>query len=112
MDEKREGVDHFVGSDNVFADLGIDNPEEALLKAQLAYNISTIIEHRQLSYRQTADLLGIEQAEVAALVRGYLTEFSVDRLMRFLTALDRDVQIVIRPKPATRERGLVSVVEQ
>jgi predicted XRE-type DNA-binding protein len=97
-------------SDNVFADLAVPDPEEALVKAELAQAISTIIAARQLTQTQAAELLGIDQPKVSALVRGRLTGFSVDRLLRFLLALDNDVEIVIKPKIKVRARTRVSLV--
>lgn len=86
------------GSGNVFADLGIPNPEEALAKAELAHEIARIIREKRLSQAAAADLLGIDQPKVSALVRGRLSGFSMDRLLRFLTRLDYDVRIAIRPR--------------
>jgi predicted XRE-type DNA-binding protein len=95
-------------SGNVFADLGLAEPEEALTKAELAHAISALIAERRLTQVQAADLLGIDQPKVSALMRGRLSGFSIDRLLRFLLALDRDVEIVI--KPAAPRSGRVNVV--
>jgi predicted XRE-type DNA-binding protein len=95
-------------SGNVFADLGIADPEDALAKAELARAITTLIAERHLTQSQAAELLGIDQPKVSALVRGRLTGFSIDRLLRFLLALDRDVEIVI--KPGVHPGGRVHVV--
>jgi predicted XRE-type DNA-binding protein len=84
-------------SGNVFADLGLENPEELLAKAQLVQRISDIISERKLTQARAAKLLGIDQPKVSALLRGKLAGFSTDRLFRFLNALGRDVEIVIRP---------------
>jgi predicted XRE-type DNA-binding protein len=84
-------------SGNVFADLGLKNPEELLAKAQLVQRISDIISERKLTQARAAKLLGIDQPKVSALLRGKLEGFSTDRLFRFLNALGRDVEIVIRP---------------
>ena len=83
-------------SGNVFADLGLKNPEELLAKAQLVQRISDIISERKLTQARAAKLLGIDQPKVSALLRGKLEGFSTDRLFRFLNALGRDVEIVIR----------------
>ncbi|MDO8672307.1 MAG: helix-turn-helix transcriptional regulator [Dehalococcoidia bacterium] len=98
-----------VSSGNVFSDLGVENPEEALAKAKLARVIGTIIVKRRLTQTQAAELLGIDQPKVSALVRGRLTGFSIDRLLRFLVALDRDVEISIKPKPRSRLHGRLDV---
>jgi len=97
-------------SGNVFADLGLPDAEEALAKAEIATRICDIIAERKLSQAQAAALLGIDQPKVSALMRGRLDGFSSDRLFRFLTALDRDVEIVIKPKRKDAERGRVHVM--
>jgi len=100
-----------VGSDNIFADLGLPNPEEHLAKAELASRIGEAIRQRRLTQTAAAELLGIDQPKVSRLLRGYLTNFSAERLMRFLTLLGRDVEIVVRPVPRSRRQGRVRVVE-
>lgn len=77
---------------NVFADLGVAAPEEALAKAELAAKISEIVEARALTQAAAATILGIEQPKVSALLRGRLTGFSMERLIWFLTALGRHVE--------------------
>jgi predicted XRE-type DNA-binding protein len=84
-------------SGNVFADLRLKNPEEMLAKAELAQRICDIIAERKLTQTKAASLLGIDQPKISALMRGKLDGFSIDRLFRFLNALGRDVEIVIRP---------------
>jgi predicted XRE-type DNA-binding protein len=84
-------------SGNVFADLKIANPEEMLAKAELAQRICDIIAERKLTQANAAALLNVDQPKVSALMRGKLDGFSTDRLFRFLNALGRDVEIVIRP---------------
>jgi len=95
---------------NVFADLRVENPEEALAKAKLARAISVIITRRHLTQIQAAAVLGTDQPKVSSLMRGRLAGFSIDRLLRFLLALDRDVEILIKAKPPTRTRGRLDVV--
>lgn len=97
-------------SGNVFADLRVEAAEEALAKAELAHAISMIIAKRHLTQGKAARRLGIDQPKVSALVRGRLTGFSMDRLLRFLVALDRDVEIVIKPKARGRTAGRVNVI--
>jgi predicted XRE-type DNA-binding protein len=84
-------------SGNVFADLDLKYPEELLAKAELVQRICDIIAERKLTQTRAAALLGIDQPKVSALMRGRLDGFSLDRLFRFLNALGRDVEIVIRP---------------
>ncbi len=97
-------------SGNVFADLGFEEPEEELTKAQLASHIRQIIKRRRLTQMAAASLMGIDQPKVSALLNGRLANFSAERLMRLLTALDQDVEIVVKAKPRTRQRGRVVVV--
>jgi predicted XRE-type DNA-binding protein len=91
-------------SGNVFADLGLPDAEEALAKARLAQRIATVIEKKGMTQMQAAATLNIDQPKVSALLRGRLTGFSTERLFRFLTALDQDIQIVIREKPSRARR--------
>lgn len=70
---------------NVFADIGVRNPDEALVKARLAHVIARTIESKQMTQSEAADLLGIDQPRVSNLVRGKLAGFSIDRLFRFLS---------------------------
>lgn len=100
------------GSGNVFADLGLPNAEERKTKVGLAYQISSIISERGLTQAQAGAILGIEQPHVSNLVRGRLSGFSVERLMEFLTALGRDVEIIVRPKAEGHTRGAIIVTAQ
>jgi len=97
-------------SGNVFADLGLPNPEERLVKAELARKISEAITFRKLTQVQAAELLGIDQPKISALVRGRLSGFSIDRLFQFLNDLDNDVEIVIKRKPEDRNQARTTVV--
>ena len=100
-----------VGSGNVFADLGLPNPEEMLVKAELASKIGDIIAARSLTQIDAAEILGIDQPKVSALIRGRLTGFSTERLFRFLNALGSDVEISVRPKPESRTAAITTVIE-
>ena len=99
-----------IGSGNVFADLGLPNPEERLVKAELASLISSAIEQKNLTQIEAAELLGIDQPKVSALTRGRLSGFSTARLLRFLNALGNDVEIVVKPKPEDRLVAKITVV--
>ena len=96
------------GSGNVFRDLGFPNPEREQLKAQLTLQIYRIIKARKLTQTAAGEILGIKQPHVSGLMRGHSGNFSVERLMDFLTALGQDVEISV--KPTRRERGDVSLV--
>ena len=86
-----------IGSGNVFKDLGVPNAEEHLVKAQLVFKIDSILKERHLKQADAADLLGIRQPDVSKMLRGEFRQFSVERLLRFLVALNQDVEIVVRP---------------
>jgi predicted XRE-type DNA-binding protein len=88
-----------VSSGNVFADLGLANPEEELLKAKLIREIRGIIKHRKLTQTKAATVLGLKQPDVSALVTGRVGKFSIDRLVRCLDRLDYKVDVVERHKP-------------
>ena len=81
-----------IGSDNVFADLNLPNPEERLIKAELARRISEIIRQKNLTQVEAAEILSIDQPKVSALTRGKLSGFSTTRLFRFLNALKTIVE--------------------
>ncbi len=98
------------GSGNVFADLGYSDAEERQTKLRLAHAINGVIARRRLTQVTAADRLGIGQPKISALANYKLEGFSVERLMTLLTALDQDVEIVIRNKPRSRRSGRISVV--
>jgi predicted XRE-type DNA-binding protein len=98
------------GTGNVFADLGYADAEERQTKLRLAYAINGIIEHLRMTQAAAADRLGINQPKVSALANYKLDGFSVERLMMFLTALDQDVEIVIKKKPKSRSAARISVI--
>jgi len=99
------------GSGNVFADLGFAEPEEELTKAQLASHLRQIISRRRLTQVAAAALMGIDQPKVSALLNGRLANFSSERLMRLLTALGQDGEIVVKAKPRNRAHGRIRVID-
>jgi len=96
------------GSGNVFADLGLPNSEQELLKAQLTLQIYTILKDSGMTQVEIAKILGVQQPQVSLLMRNRAGNFSVGRLMEFLMALRRDVEITVRP--TRKEHGALSVV--
>jgi predicted XRE-type DNA-binding protein len=96
-------------SGNVFADLVLPNAEEEKTKVRLAYEVNQIIESRGMSQIAAARRLNINQPKISALSNYRIDGFSVERLMNFLTALDRDVDIVIRTKPKSKRAGRILV---
>lgn len=98
------------GSTNVFADLGYADAEERQTKLRLAHAINATIGEQGLTQSPAARRLGVSQPKISALANYQLGGFSVERLMTFLTALDQDVDIVIRRKPRSRGAARISVV--
>ena len=97
------------GHSNVFADIGLEDADELLIKADLAISIATIIKQRGLSQTAAGKVLGIDQPKVSRLVRGELHGFSIDQLIRLLGALGQKVSVVVeaaspKPRPAERRR--------
>lgn len=97
-------------SGNVFADLGLANSEELLIKAELVRQISELITMRNLTQTEAAEQLGIDQPEVSALLCGKLSGFSTERLFRFLNALGSDLEIRVTAKPRFDSQAQTRVV--
>lgn len=98
------------GSGNVFADIGLPDPEERLAKADLAIRISEAIRARRLTQTRAAHILKIDQPKISRLLRGQLSGFSTERLMHFLTLLGRDIEIIVKRAPRSRRQGHLRVV--
>jgi predicted XRE-type DNA-binding protein len=96
------------GSGNVFVDLGLPNPEQELLKAQLTLQIYTILKDSGMTQVEIAKILSVQQPQVSLLMRNRAGNFSIGRLMEFLTALRRDVEVTVRP--TQKEHGTLSVI--
>jgi predicted XRE-type DNA-binding protein len=96
-------------SGNVFADLGFRDADERLTKVRLAVALNEVVRRRRLSQDRAARQLGINQPKVSALSKYKLEGFSVERLMRFLTLLDQDVEIIVQPKARGQRSGRVVV---
>jgi predicted XRE-type DNA-binding protein len=96
-------------SGNVFADLGFADGEQRQTKVRLAFAVNRILQRRRLSQTEAAHQLGINQPKISALSNYRLAGFSVERLMHFLTALEQDVEIVIRRKPPSRRAARIVV---
>jgi predicted XRE-type DNA-binding protein len=96
-------------SGNLFADLGLPEPEERLAKADLAIAITRDVRRRDLTQQEAAELLGVAQPDVSNLMRGRLSGYSIERLTRLLNALGHDVEIRVRPVLGGREKGHLRV---
>jgi len=106
--KKREAV--VTGAGNVFRDLGLADPEDRKLRVQLAVRLNELIDEHRLSQNAVAKRFGILQPHVSDLRNFKLSRFSSERLVRFITMLDRDIDIVIRPRDSVRKIGQVSVL--
>jgi len=98
------------GSTNVYADLGLGDAEEMLVKAQLATEINDIIKTRKLTQVQAAELLGITQPKLSGMLRGQFRGISESKMLECLTRLGRDIEIVVKSTPRSRSEGHVKVV--
>ena len=98
---KRKTLEQEPSSGNVFADLGLADAGEHLIKAGLVVKIGRTIRQRHLTQAAAAQLIGIDQPKVSAMLAGQFRGYSVERLMRLLVALGHDVEIVVKP----RKRG-------
>jgi predicted XRE-type DNA-binding protein len=103
-------ISHVEGSKNVFADIGVRDPEGSSVRAKLAKQIAELIRRKGFRQNQVSDILGVDQSKVSKLVRGRISGFTSDRLLRYLNALGCDVHIQIRPTRTIRKRGKVVVV--
>ena len=97
------------GSGNVYADLGYPDSEAMLIKAQVVAKIAEIVQRRALTQAQTAEILGLTQPKVSALLKGRFRGISEHRLLECLTRLGRDVHIVIKPTPRSRSNGRLTL---
>jgi predicted XRE-type DNA-binding protein len=106
--ERKEPVTR--GTGNVFADLGFPDASERQARLRLAYALNQVLDERKFSQADAAKVLGVTQPKVSALRHYKLAGFSVERLMNLLTALDQDVEIVVRQKPRSKRAARISVV--
>ena len=99
-----------VGSGNIFADLGLPDAGTHYLKAQIVSEIYRLAKERKLTQTAAGKRMRISQPEVSRMFKGHFREYSVDRLMEFLTAFDRDVEIVVKPHKKTGKTGKITFV--
>ena len=98
------------GSSNVFADIGVAHPQRVLARAQIMSRIAELIKERRLTQQKASKLLGIPQSKVSCLMNGKLSMFSLDHLFELLNALDRDVEIIIKPKTKEEKSATTQVL--
>src|ERR1700730_4049324 len=101
--------DQIPSSGNVFADLNLPEADDLLAKAELAAKIIGEIQRRRMTQTQAAEILGIDQPKISALNQGKLSGFSIERLMRFLLLLGRDIEITVKDKPRSRPKARLRV---
>lgn len=113
MTEEQQNAQYTISSGNVFADLGLAEPDVELIKADLAHAIATVIQERKLTQARAANLMGLKQPNVSLLVRGRTEDYSVGRLITLLNRLGHDVVIAHREKPRSEPVGrtLVGLLE-
>jgi len=97
-------------SGNVYADLGLPDAEEMIVKARLAAKISEIIKHRHLTQEQAAEILAMPQSKISNMLRGNFRGISESKMIECLNLLGRDIQIVVKKAPRTHDTGRTSVV--
>jgi predicted XRE-type DNA-binding protein len=107
---RKASAGYTLGSTNPYADLGLVDAEEMLVKAQLVSKVAEIILERGYTQTQAAEILGLTQPKLSRILRGQFRGVSERKLMECLTHLGRDVQIVVRSTPRTRKQGSLSVV--
>jgi len=96
-------LDHEISGGNLFGDAGVENADEQLLKARLVSRIQDRIDERELSQTEVAKLMGLAQPDLSEILRGRFRGYSVERLMRGLSSLGSDIEIVVRTcRPTSR----------
>lgn len=107
-----EEIEIIASSGNVYADTGHANPEEAMAKAELAILIAGTIKRKKLTQKKAAELIGVDQPKVSAIIRGQLSGFTIDRLFRFLMALGMDIIIEAKPHTCNTDLAYIQVLPQ
>ena len=103
-------VEYEKSSGNVFADIGLPDASDHLVKAKLVFKIDALMQERNLKQSEAAALLGVRQPDISKMLHGDFRQFSVERLMRFLVALGQDVEIVVKPHNSSRTAAELQVV--
>jgi predicted XRE-type DNA-binding protein len=106
---KRDKIKVEPSSGNVFADGTLPNADEHLIKAQLVLRLDGILRTRKLTQAAAGKILRVAQPDLSKILRGHFRDVSVERLLRFLAALDQNVEIVVTPKPKGRKPATISV---
>ena len=110
VSKRKERIKVTPSGGNVFADMGLPEPERELTRVQLAALVERTIKRRRLTQAEAAALMAIERPKVSALLEGRLGGFSSDRLMRLLMRLGQDIEITVKPRPRGRARGRIRLL--
>jgi predicted XRE-type DNA-binding protein len=95
-------------SGNVFADLGLPDSEERMLKAGIVTELGRLIKERELTQVKAAKLVGVSQPDLSHLLRGDFDDYSAERLMKMLTAFEQDIEIIMKPRRKAGQRGRIT----
>lgn len=109
---KEQEIEVIASSGNVYLDTGHSNPEEAMAKAELAILISSTIKRKKLTQKKAAELIGVDQPKISAIIRGQFSGFTIDRLFRFLVALGIDIIIEAKPHMSKSTSAHIQVIPQ
>jgi predicted XRE-type DNA-binding protein len=93
---------------NIFAELGLPDANSHFLKAQIVAELYRLTNENKLTQAKAGQQMGVSQPEVSRLFKGHFREYSVERLMGFLTAFDQDVEIIAKPRQKDSPRGHIS----
>jgi predicted XRE-type DNA-binding protein len=104
----RKKIEAHESSGNVFADLGLPDSEERMLKAGIVVELRRLIKERELTQVKAAKLVGISQPDLSHLLRGDFDDYSAERLMKMLTAFEQDIEIIMRPHRKAGQRGRIT----
>ena len=104
----RKKIEAHESSGNVFADLGLPDSEERMLKAGIVVELRRLIKERELTQVKAAKLVGISQPDLSHLLRGDFDDYSAERLMKMLTAFEQDIEIIMKPHRKAGQRGRIT----
>lgn len=110
MFKKQKEIEVIASSGNVYADTGHPHSEEAMAKAELAILISGAIKRKKLTQKKAAEMIGVDQPKISAIIRGQLSGFTIDRLFRFLMALGMDIVIEAKPHNSRKTPAHIQVI--
>lgn len=103
-------IEYEKSSGNVFADIGLPDASDHLVKAKLVFKIDALMQEHSLKQSEAAALLGVKQPDISRMLHGDFRQFSVERLMRFLVALGQDVEIVVKPHQSSKSGAELQVL--